>query len=258
MRQPFDLTGKTVIVTGSTAGLGRAMAVSLGEAGANVVVTGRDALRGEEAKLQVQAAGASSIFVQGDLRRQEDIDRLISKTLDAYGRVDVLFNNAGINKPCPTLELTRDEWMEVIDSNLNSIVFMAQAAARVMVRQHSGVIVNTASISGMMVNYQVTQPSYYAAKAAIMMLTKAWAAEWAPYGIRVNAIAPGYMRTEQTKKSFTDPACAPMVQTWMDLTPMGRPGEPEELGGTAVFLASDASSYLTGHTMVVDGGTTVY
>lgn len=258
MADYFDLSGKTAIVTGSTAGLGKAMAIALGEAGANVVVTGRDAGRGLETLEQVRAVGARSIFVEGDLRKQEDIDALVAQALEAFGTLDILLNNAGINKPCPTLELTRSEWMEIIETNLNCTVFMAQAAAKVMVRQHGGVIINTASISGMMVNYQVAQPSYYAAKAAIMMLTKAWAAEWAPYSIRVNAIAPGYMRTEQTKKSFTDPGCADMVQNWMRLTPLGRPGKPEELGGTAVYLASDEASYLTGHTVVVDGGATIY
>ena len=175
-----------------------------------------------------------------------------------FDSIDILINNAGINEPCPTLELTREKWNEIIDSNLTSIVFTAQAAAKIMARQKKGVIINTASISGMMVNYQVCQDSYYSAKAAIIMLTKAWAAEWAPLGIRVNAIAPGYMKTDQTKKSFSDPTCADMVSEWMRMTPLGRPGEPDELGGAAVYLASDAASYVTGHTLVVDGGTTVY
>ena len=258
MGNPFCLKGRTAIVTGSTSGLGRAMAVALGEAGANIVVTGRSSSGGARTLEMALSTGASAVFIQGDLRKQEDIDHLIQKTQDTYGALDILINNAGINKPCPTLELTRETWMDIIETNLNSVVFMAQAAAKVMTEQHRGVIINTASISGMMVNYQVAQGSYYAAKAAIIMLTKAWAAEWASLGIRVNAIAPGYMKTEQTKKSFTDPACEEMVSCWMRATPMGRPGEPEELGGAAVYLASDAASYVTGHTMVVDGGTTVY
>ena len=169
MGNPFCLKGRTAIVTGSTSGLGRAMAVALGEAGANIVVTGRSSSGGARTLEMALSTGASAVFIQGDLRKQEDIDHLIQKTLDTYGALDILINNAGINKPCPTLELTRETWMDIIETNLNSVVFMAQAAAKVMTEQHRGVIINTASISGIMVNYQVAQGSYYAAKAAIIM-----------------------------------------------------------------------------------------
>lgn len=258
MGHNFDLTGKAAIVTGSTAGLGKAMAIALAAAGAKIVVTGRNEARGVQTVSEIEGAGGTAFFVRGDLCRQEDIDRLFAQAVQKYGSADIVVNNAGINKPVPSIDMTREEWGSIIDTNLTSVVFVAQTAARQMRKQGSGVIINTASMSGMMVNYQVTQASYYGAKAAIMMLTKAWAVEWAQYGIRVNAIAPGYMRTEQCRKSFTDPECADMVGNWMRLTPAGRPGEPDELGGTVIYLASDASKYMTGHTMVVDGGSTVY
>ena len=258
MAEQFNLSGKTAIVTGSTAGLGRAMAIALANAGANVVVTGRNVLAGHETLEMIRPSGAKAIFVRADLCYQEQIDLLFATAVKTFGRVDILVNNAGINKPVPSIDMTREEWMSIIDTNLNGVVFVAQAAARQMRKQGGGININTAYMSGMMVNYQVSQASYYGAKAAIMMLTKAWAVEWAQYGIRVNSIAPGYMRTEQCRKNFTDPASADMVGNWMRLTPIGRPGEPEELGGTVVYLASDASRYMTGHTVVVDGGSTVY
>lgn len=255
----FDLTGKTAVVTGSTAGLGQAMAAALARAGANIVVAGRNPDGGEQTLRKIRAeSDARAIFVRGDLCRQADIDALIDSACSTFGGVDILVNNAGINAPVPSIDMTMDQWRSIMDTNLDSAVFMAQAAARQMRRQGGGVIVNTASMSGMMVNYQVSQAAYYGAKAALIMLTKAWAVEWAPYGIRVNAIAPGYMRTAQCHKSFTDPACADMVGNWFRLTPAGRPGEPDELGGSVVFLASETSGYLTGHTLVVDGGSTVY
>ena len=259
MDKLFDLAGRTAVVTGATAGLGQAMAVALARAGANIVVAGRNADGGAETLRRIaEGSEARAIFVRGDLRRAADIDGLIEGACDAFGGVDILINNAGINEPTPSMDMTRAQWRAILDTNLDSAVFMAQVAARQMRRQGGGVIVNTASMSGMMVNYQVAQAAYYGAKAALIMLTKSWAVEWAGDGIRVNALAPGYMRTAQCHKSFTDPACADMVGNWFRLTPAGRPGEPDELGGSVVFLASDASGYMTGHTLVVDGGSTVY
>ena len=167
-------------------------------------------------------------------------------------------NNAGIGRPGSAVDMSEKDWQDVIDINLTGVFHMSQIVGKVMIKQGFGNIVNTASMSAFIANFQAEQINYYASKAGVVMLTKALAAEWAPYGIRVNAIAPGYMRTAQCHKSFTDPACADMVGNWFRLTPAGRPGEPDELGGSVVFLASEASGYLTGHTLVVDGGSTVY
>jgi NAD(P)-dependent dehydrogenase (short-subunit alcohol dehydrogenase family) len=169
----------------------------------------------------------------------------------AWQRVDIGVCNAGIAFNVPAEDMTLEQWNAMMAVNLTGVFFTAQACAHAMIEQRSGSIVATASMSGLIVNVPQLQTAYNVSKAGVIMLAKSLAVEWAQYGIRVNAIAPGYMRTDMTAPAFEDPARGGI---WLDLTPMKRAGEPPELGGAVVYLASDASSFVTGHTLVVDGG----
>lgn len=254
----FDLQGKTAIVTGAGMGLGKAMAEALSAHGANIVVADVDEAAGRETVRELGEKGAKALYVAMDVRNQDQVVAAVRTTVEAFGALDILVNNAGIGRPKPSLDVTRAEWQEVIDINLTGVFFMAQAAGRQMIRQKRGVIVNIASMSALIVNNEVAQASYYASKAGVVMVTKALAAEWADNNIRVNAIAPGVMLTKQTAYMFGDPAKQDLVRKWMGYTPMRRAGNPSELGGCVVFLCSEASSFMTGHVLVADGGYTIY
>lgn len=258
MNDLFELKGGTAIVTGAGMGLGKAMAEALAACGCRIVVADVDAAAGGETVRELEGKGAEALFVETDVRRQDQVEGAVRAAVAKYGRVDILVNNAGIGRPKPSLEVTREDWQEVIDINLTGLFFMAQAAGREMVRQNGGVIVNIASMSGFIVNNEVAQCSYYASKAGVVMITKALAAEWAGHNIRVNAIAPGVMMTNQTHYMFEDPAKRDMIRKWMGYTPLGRAGNPAELGGSVVYLCSRASSYMTGQVLLVDGGYTIY
>jgi NAD(P)-dependent dehydrogenase (short-subunit alcohol dehydrogenase family) len=239
-------------------GLGRAMAIALARQGANIVIADVNQEAGKQTAKDVMALDVRSLYVLVDVRNQKHIAAALEATLKEFRTVDILVNNAGIGRPRPSFEVSRDEWQEVIDINLTGLFFMSQSVGRVMATQKSGVIINIASMSAFIVNHEVAQSSYYASKAGVVMVTKALAAEWSQYNIRVNAIAPGVMMTNQTKYMFDDPSKREMISKWMDYTPLRRPGKPEELGGAVVYLASDASSYMTGNVLVVDGGYTTY
>ena len=203
---------------------------------------------------EIQALGRRALFVPTDIRRRESIEAMVAATLAEFGKIDFLMNNAGITKWQPAEEVSEEDWREVIDVNLNGLFFCCQAVGRHMIAQQRGRIINIASMSGLIVNVPQPQASYNTSKAAVIHLTKSLAAEWAPYNIRVNAIAPGYMNTPMARPFFDDPHYG---GAWINAIPMKRPGQPEELGPLAVFLASDASSYVTGACMVIDGGYTI-
>lgn len=251
----FHLSGKTAIVTGAANGLGKAMALALAAQGAQVVIADIDQPSGRQTAAEIAALGGSARFVKADIRSDAEIQALVDASLELSSQIDILVNNAGIGRPAPSVDVTRQDWQDVIDLNLTAMFFVSQAVGRVMIRQHAGSIVNIASISAATVYWSVPQTSYYTAKAGVVMMTKSLAAEWAPYNIRVNAIAPGVMETARTCDMRKDSAKA---EQWLRFTPLGRFGEPQELGGAVVYLASDASSYTTGHVLVVDGGCTVY
>jgi len=250
----FNLTGNVSVVTGAAAGLGKAMARALGQAGSKVVIWDLNGPKAEETAEAFRSEGIEAVAVRADVTKPDEIASAVSQIMDRFGRIDALFNNAGITLHKNAEDVTLEEWHRVMNVNLTSVFMMSQAVGRIMIRQKKGSIVNTSSMSGLIVNTPQNQASYNVSKAGVIMLTRSLAVEWARHNIRVNTIAPGYMKTEMTAPFFE--AGGPMVEKWMGLTPMGRPGNPEELGGMAVYLASDASSFVTGGVFVIDGGST--
>jgi NAD(P)-dependent dehydrogenase (short-subunit alcohol dehydrogenase family) len=249
----FDLTGRTAVVTGSTRGLGRAFARALAEAGANIVVVGRDTDAAAEVEAELLALGVGVLVVRADVTRRPDIERLLAQSTERFSRIDVLVNNAGACIHKPALEVTDEEWRSVMDVNLDGLWIASQVFGGHMIDSGGGVIVNVGSMSASIVNRPQWQPAYNASKAAVHHLTRSLAAEWAPLGVRVNALAPGYMHTDMS------PIHEPRFQRyWIEDAPQQRVGEPDELGPAMVFLASDASSFMTGSVLTVDGGYTVF
>ncbi len=244
----FRLDGKAALVTGASAGLGAAVAVALAEAGADVACHGNS--RSPEATCEaVTQAGRRALAVVGDLSDREVPRRLVEQTLNEFGRLDILVNNAGIIRRSPSVEYTEEDWAAVIEVNLSAVFRLSQLAGRHMVERGSGKIVNVASL----LSFQggVTVPAYAASKGGVAQLTKALANEWASKGVCVNAIAPGYMRTDNTAALQRDETRNRQI---LERIPAARWGEPSDLAGAAVFLASPASDYVNGHVLVVDGG----
>lgn len=249
MKGLFDLTGKTALVTGAGRGLGQAIAIGLAEAGADVaLVTNRTPA--EETKSRIEALGRRAIVVQADVGDRSRLPAVIGETTDAFGRLDILVNNAGIIRRNDALAFTEEDWDLVIDTNLKTVFFLAQAVARQFVKQDGpGKIINVAS----MLSFQggIRVPSYTASKSGVLGLTRLLANEWASRGINVNAIAPGYMETNNTTQLRHD---AQRNEEIVGRIPAARWGVPGDLAGPVVFLASPASDYVHGHTLAVDGG----
>jgi 2-dehydro-3-deoxy-D-gluconate 5-dehydrogenase len=244
----FQLKGKKALVTGSSRGLGAAIAVALAEAGADVAVHGSNTPP-EATRQKAMAAGAQSIALAGDVGDPAVCALLVEETVAHFGAIDILVNNAGIVRRSPAAEHSEEDWARVIEVNLFSVFRLTQHAGRHMLKQGSGKIVNIASL----LTFQggITVPSYAAAKGGVGQLTKAFANEWAGKGVNVNAIAPGYMDTDNTEALRKNPERARQI---LERIPAGRWGQPEDLAGAAVFLASSASNYMHGHILVVDGG----
>jgi 2-deoxy-D-gluconate 3-dehydrogenase len=244
----FNLSGKVAIVTGSSTGLGEGMAHGLAEAGADIVgVYNKDLPRNQD---KIEAQGRRFLGVQADLSSRMPIDGIIQKAVKTFGKIDILVNNAGIIRRNKTLDFTEKDWDDVMNVNLKSLFFLCQAAARQFVSQGTGgKIINIASL----LSFQggILVPSYTASKSGVMGLTRLLACEWAPHNINVNAIAPGYMATRNTQPIRDDPVRNKQL---LERIPAGRWGTPEDLQGAVVFLASDASRYMHGYTLAVDGG----
>jgi 2-deoxy-D-gluconate 3-dehydrogenase len=244
----FRLDNKVALVTGASAGLGAAMAVALAEAGADVAAHGntREPFATCDA---IKNIGRRSLALLGDLSDKQTPRQLIEQTLNEFGRIDILVNNAGTIRRAPVVDYGEEDWTTVIEVNLSSVFRLSQSAGREMIRQGAGKIINIASL----LSFQggITVPAYAASKGGVAQLTKALANEWAKNGINVNAIAPGYMRTDNTAALQADETRNRQI---LERIPAARWGEPEDLMGAVVFLASSASDYLHGHIMVVDGG----
>lgn len=244
----FNLQGKVAIVTGSGTGLGRGMAVGLAEAGADIAGVYNSSE--PDCAEVITGMGRKFLGIKADLADLEQIEPIVEKTIENFGRVDILVNNAGIIRRQPALEFSRENWDEVLNLNLRSLFFLAQAVARRLVAQGSGgKIINIAS----MLSFQggILVPSYTASKSGVMGLTRELACEWAAHNINVNAIAPGYMATENTKALQQDPVRNADI---LKRIPAGHWGRPEDLAGAVVFLASEAANYIHGYTLAVDGG----
>ena len=249
----FSLAGQVSVVTGANRGIGRALAVALAEAGSDVVLLVRSASASESLIAELEELGVRAGVVLADVTRPEEVEQAARSVVDDYGRVDVLVNNAGYCVHRPALEVRADEWRAVMDVNVDGVWNCAQAFGRQLVEQGSGSIVNIGSISAQIVNRPQWQPGYNASKAAVHQLTKSLAAEWAPFGVRVNALAPGYIKTEMA------PVDEPQFRRhWIEDAPMQRYALPEELGPSVVYLASAASGFVTGSVLVIDGGYTLF
>jgi len=244
---PFDLSGQVALVTGGSRGLGAAMAVALAQAGADIVVHGIEATDATEAA--VRAAGRKSANVIADLGEKDAPQHVVAETIRQMGRLDIVVNNAGIIRRTPAVQHADDDWDAVINLNLSAVFRMCRAAGAHMLERGSGKIVNIASLLAFQGGINV--PGYSAAKGGVAQLTKALANEWASKGINVNAIAPGYMATDNTAALRADTA---RYNAILERIPAGRWGVPEDLGGAVVFLSSPAGSYVNGHVLVVDGG----
>jgi sorbose reductase len=251
----FRLDGKTALVTGGGQGIGRGYAHALAEAGASVAIVDINPITAQQVTEGIRGLGQQAISIVADVTVSTDVKRMVDTVVEEWGKLDIAVNNAGRTIWDKIEDMTEEDWDKVLDLNLKGVFLCAQAEARVMILQKYGKIINTASMSGSVVNRPQAQASYNASKAGVVHLTKSLAAEWAPHGIRVNSISPGYILTELVSKI---PEVAQHLPFWTELTPVGRLGQVEDLQGAIVFLASDASDFMTGHDLIIDGGYTIW
>ena len=246
---PLELKGKVAVVIGGTSGIGRAIAHGFAQAGADVVPTSRRAEQVDAAASEIEALGQRSLRVTSDVADRTTLERLLSESIAAFGQVDILVNSAGRTKRAPTIDYPEDEWNAIIDTNLTGTLRACQVFGKHMLERESGSIINIASLSTFVALFEVA--AYSASKAAVGSLTKSLAIEWSSRGVRVNAIAPGVFRTALNTKLLDE---TDRGREFLMRTPMRRFGNVEELAGAAIFLASDAASFVTGEIIAVDGG----
>ena len=249
----FSLSGRTALVTGAGRGIGRSYCLALAEAGADVAVVDLDAENARTVAEEVTRMGRQSLVITADVTQLDQIELMVSQVIDAWGRLDIGVNNAGIANATPAEDIPEQEWDAIISVNLKGVFFCCQAEARAMFAAKSGSIINTASISGQTVNRPQTHAHYNATKAGVLQLSRTCATEWAERGIRVNCISPGHTVTPMTCRRVEE-----WGETWLANTPIKRLGYPGDLQGALIYLASDASAYVTGHDLVVDGGYTLW
>jgi gluconate 5-dehydrogenase len=246
---PFDLTGKVAIVTGTSRGLGQYMGRALARAGADLVITSRTRASLEPFRQEIEALGRKALPLELDVRSHESIQKMAEAAAAHYGKIDILVNNAGCNVRKPALDVTWDDWNLILETNLRGTFFTAQAVARLMIPRRYGRIINIGSVTAVF-GYAGLGP-YCASRGGTRQLTMSLADDWGPHGVTVNCLAPGWFHTAQNDVLYQN-------QEWVtylcDRIPLKRPGEPHDLDGAVVFLASDASAYITGQTLLVDGG----
>ncbi|MGA3164730.1 MAG: glucose 1-dehydrogenase [Terriglobia bacterium] len=245
----FDLSGKVAIVTGASRGLGQYFGRALARAGADLVITARKLDSLDPFGKEIEGMGRRAVPLELDVRNYESIQKMAAAAEAAYGKIDILINNAGCNVRKPALEVGWDDWNLVLDTNLRGTFFVAQAVARRMVPRRYGRIVNIGSVTAVF-GYAGLAP-YCASRGGVKQLTMSLADDWGPHGITVNCLAPGWFKTKQTEVLYQN---QPWVDYLTDRIPLKRPGRPDDLDGAVVFLASDASQYITGQTLLVDGG----
>jgi len=252
----FRLTGRVAVVTGGAQGIGLACVEALCEAGARVVIADRDGRVAEEARATMIAMGHAVDVIVMDVTKSAEVDAAAAKVLADHGRIDVLVCNAGVARfDTPSEDVRDEDWLAVVDVNLNGVFWCCRAFGRVMLAAGRGSIVTIGSMSGVIANKPQAQANYNASKAAVHHLTKSLAAEWGGRGVRVNAVAPTYVNTPLTAVAKANKA---MYDTWIEGTPMGRMGEPDEIAAVVLFLASDAASLMTGSIVLADGGYTCW
>jgi NAD(P)-dependent dehydrogenase (short-subunit alcohol dehydrogenase family) len=250
LEELFGLKGKVAVITGGGRGIGQTVALGLARAGAEIAIVSRSGAT--ETVNMIEAAGGRAYSLLADVTDENKVDDVIKEVLRRSGRLDIVFNNAGVTMHKFTLDASVQEWKNVIDVNLTGEYIVARAAARAMIeRGIHGSIINMASMSGSIVNIPQCQTAYNASKAGIIHLTKSLAIEWAKHDIRVNSLSPGYIATPMSLDTPQE-----LKDAWLPMMPMGRMGKPEELIGAVIYLASDASGYTTGHDLVIDGAYT--
>lgn len=254
--EKMRLDGKAIYVTGGASGIGKAASYAFAEAGADVAIVDIN-LEGAQkvAKEIAEATGSHTIAIACDVTKKDQVEAMVAKVVETYGKLDACYNNAGICINASAEEMTYEQWSKVIDINLNGVYLCATAAGRQMLKQGYGSIINTASMSGHIVNVPQPQCAYNASKAGVIMLTKSLAVEWAKKNVRVNSISPGYIGTELIMNADH---LKPLIEQWNAIAPMGRLGKPEELQSILVYLAGDTSSFTTGSDFVVDGAFTCF
>jgi len=250
----FRLDGRVALVTGGAQGIGLAFAEALGEAGAKVALVDADGPAAEEAAHALARAGTEAIALRADVTRSSDVDAMIAAVVQHFGGLTIAVNNAGIGQWIDSETIPDEDWRRVLSVNLDGVFYCARAEARVLLPAGYGKIINTASMSGHIVNTPQNQLAYNVSKAGVLHLTRTLAAEWAARGVRVNSISPGYTRTKLVDDLLATPIGATMLPKWKALIPMGKMAEVSDLQGAVVYLASAASDYMTGADLVIDGG----